>query len=344
DIEKLIQYAEILKERIKRIKGAINIKTSYKGERLEFHIEIDKEKAKTLGISTYQISQTIRGYIYGFTPTKYRESGEDFDVYMQLEESQRYNIENIENLPIFTQFGKIIKLKDIAKIELATGPIEINRKNRERIIKVVCDTYQRAMNEVFKDIEKEIKNLNLPSDIRIKFGGMLKEQRESFADLRILLILGIILVYLVMVGLFESFKTPFIIFFSIPFTFIGVIWFTFLTGVNFSIVSFMGMIMLMGVVVNNAIVLVDYINTLRKRGLGLVDAIIEGGRTRLRPIMMTSLTTVLGLLPLALGRGTGGEMWRGFGITAIGGFLVSWIITLLLVPVIYLIMNRKSTS
>ncbi|MCM8785190.1 MAG: efflux RND transporter permease subunit [Candidatus Omnitrophica bacterium] len=344
DIEKLNQYAEILKEKIKKIQGAINIKTSYKGERLEFHIKIDKEKAKTLGISTAQISQTIRGYIYGFTPTKYRESGEDFDVFMQLEESQRYNIMNIEKLPIFTHKGQIIKLKDIAKIDLTTGPIEINRKNRERIIKIGCDTYKRAMSEVFKDIEDEIKNLNIPPDIRIKFGGMLKEQRESFADLRVLLILGIVLVYMVMVGLFESFKTPFIIFFSIPFTFIGVVWFTFLTGVNFSIVSFMGMIMLMGVVVNNAIVLVDYINTLRKRGLNLVEAIIEGGRTRLRPIMMTSLSTIFGILPLAIGRGTGGEMWRGFGITAIGGFLVSWLISLVLVPVIYLIMNRKSVS
>ncbi|MCM8772672.1 MAG: efflux RND transporter permease subunit [Candidatus Omnitrophica bacterium] len=340
DFEKLIKYAEILKERIEKIPGAINVNSSYKGERIEFHITVDREKAKTLGISTGQISQTVRGYIYGLTPTKYRESGEDFDIFMQLKENQRYNIEDIGNLPIFTSRG-IIKLKDIAKIELGTGPIQIDRKNRERIIKVGCDTYKRPMSEVLKDIEKEIKNQDIPSDIRIKIGGMVKEQKESFSDLRTLLILGIILVYMVMVGLYESFKTPFIIFFSIPFTFIGVIWFLLLTGQIFSIVSFMGMIMLMGVVVNNAIVLVDYINTLRKRNLSLIDAIIEGGRTRLRPIMMTSLTTIFGMIPLAIGRGTGGEVWQNFGITALGGFLTSWIITLFLVPVIYFVMNKK---
>ncbi|MGB9678003.1 MAG: efflux RND transporter permease subunit, partial [Candidatus Ratteibacteria bacterium] len=145
----------------------------------------------------------------------------------------------------------------------------------------------------------------------------------------------------VMVGQFESFKTPFIIFFSIPFTFIGSILFLLITGVNFSISSFMAIIMLMGVVVNNAIVLVDYINILRKRGYELFDAIVKGARNRLRPIMMTSLTTIFGMIPMALGRGTGGEIWQSFGVPAIGGFLFSWIITLLLVPVIYLIMNKE---
>lgn len=342
DLNKLIKYSEILKERIEKIPGAINVDTSYKKERIELHIEIDKEKAKNLGISTFQISNTIRSYIYGYTATKYREGSEDFDIFVQLKEPQRYNIENLEQLPIFTQKGKVIKLKDIAKIDFSLGPLQIDRKNRERIIKVRCDTYKRAMSEVLKDIEKEIEKINLPPDIRYKFGGMVKEQRESFSDLFLILILGIILVYMVMVGLYESFKTPFIIFFSIPFTFIGVIWFLFIFGINFSVVSFMAMIMLMGVVVNNSIVLVDYINTLRERGYNLIDAIIEGGRTRLRPIMMTSLTTIFGILPLAIGRGTGGEIWRSFGITALGGFLISWVVSLFLVPVIYLIMNRKN--
>lgn len=342
DLNKLIKYSELLKERIKEIKGAVNVSTSYKSDRIELHIEIDKEKAKNLGVSTAQISQTIRSYIYGYTATKYRESGEDFDVFVQLNESQRYDMEKIGQLPIFTQKGEIIKLKDIAKIDFGLGPIQIDRKNRERVIKVGCDTYKRAMSEVLKDIEKEVKELNIPPDIKVKFGGMVKQQRESFADLRVLLILGVILVYMVMVGQFESFKTPFIIFFSIPFTFIGSILFLFITGINFSIASFMAIIMLMGVVVNNAIVLVDYINILRARGYELLDAIVRGCRNRLRPIMMTSLTTIFGMIPLALGRGTGGETWRSFGVPAIGGFLISWLITLLLVPVIYSIMNKET--
>jgi CzcA family heavy metal efflux pump len=341
DLDKLIKYSELLKERIEKIKGAINVTTSYKSDRIELHIEIVKEKAKNLGVSTAQISQTVRSYIYGYTATKYRESGEDFDVFVQLNENQRYDLEKISQLPIFTQKG-IVKLKDIAKIDFGVGPVQIDRKNRERIIKVGCDTYKRAMSEVLKDIEKEVKELNIPQDIKVKFGGMVKEQKESFADLRVLLILGVILVYMVMVGQFESFKTPFIIFFSIPFTFIGSILFLLLTGVNFSIASFMAIIMLMGVVVNNAIVLVDYINILRARGDEFFDAIVKGARNRLRPIMMTSLTTIFGMIPLALGRGTGGETWQSFGVPAIGGFLVSWLITLLLVPVIYSIMNKES--
>ncbi len=340
DLNKLIKYSELLKERIEKIKGAVNVTSSYKSDRIELHIEIDKEKAKNLGVSTAQISQTIRSYIYGYTATKYRESGEDFDVFVQLNETQRYDIEKISQLPIFTQKG-IVKLKDLARIDFGLGPIQIDRKNRERVIKVGCDTYKRAMSEVLKDIEKEVKELNIPQDIRVKFGGMVKQQRESFADLRLLLILGVILVYMVMVGQFESFKTPFIIFFSIPFTFIGSILFLFITGVNFSVASFMAIIMLMGVVVNNAIVLVDYMNILRARGYELFDAIVKGCRNRLRPIIMTSLTTIFGMMPLAFGRGTGGEVWQSFGVPAIGGFLVSWLITLLLVPVIYLIMNKE---
>jgi len=342
DLNKIVKYSEMLKERIEKIPGAVNVDTSYKKDRIEIHLKIDKEKAKNFGISTSSISQIVRSYIYGYTATKYREGGEDFDVFVQLEEKQRYDIEKIEELPLFTPSGRVIKLKDVAEIDFELGPVQIDRKNRQRIVKVRCDTFKRPMSEVLKDIEKEVEKLNIPEDITVSYGGMVKQQRESFADLRLLLILGVILVYMVMVGQFESFKTPFIIFFSIPFTFIGSILFLLITGVNFSIASFMAIIMLMGVVVNNAIVLVDYINILRARGYQLFDAITKGARNRIRPIMMTSLTTIFGMIPMALGRGTGGEIWQSFGVPAIGGFLVSWIITLLLVPIIYLIMNKES--
>ncbi|MCM8803858.1 MAG: efflux RND transporter permease subunit [Candidatus Omnitrophica bacterium] len=341
DLNKIVKYSEMLKEKIEKIPGAVNVDISYKKDRIELHLKVDKEKTKNLGISTAQISQILRNYIYGYTATKYREGGEDFDIFVQLEEFQRYNIEKIEEMPLFTSSGKVIKLKDVAKIEFEPGPVQIDRKNRQRIVKVRCDTYKRAMSKVVEDIKNEIKNLNIPKDIIIDYGGMVKEQRESFADLRLLLILGVVLVYMVMVAQFESFKTPFIIFFSIPFTFIGSIIFLLITGVNFSVASFMSIIMLMGVVVNNAIVLVDYINILRTTGYELLDAIIKGARNRLRPIMMTSLTTIFGMIPMALGKGTGGEIWQSFGVPAIGGFLVSWIITLLLVPVIYLMMNKE---
>ncbi len=344
NLKKLVKYAEKLEEKVKKIPGAVNVDTSYKKERLEIHIKVDKEKAKILGVSTASIAQTIRTYIYGYEATKFRQAGEDFDIFVQLRENQRYNLEQLGNLPIYTSFNKLIRLKDVADIDISLGPVQIDRKNRERIVKVRCDTYKRAMSKVLKDIKEEVKKLNIPPDIIVKYGGMVKEQRESFRDLTELLLLSVVFVYMVMVGQFESLKTPFIIFFSIPFTFIGVIFALLLTGINFSIVSFMAMIMLIGVVVNNAIVLVDYINILRERGYELKESIITGARTRLRPIMMTSLTTIFGFIPMALGRGTGGEIWQAFGVVLIGGFLLSWIVTLILVPVIYLIMNSPRKS
>lgn len=346
DLEKLVRYAEELENRVKEIPGAVDVDTSYKKERLEIHISVDREKAKVLGVSTSSIAQTIRTYIYGYEATKFRQGGEDFDIFVQLKENQRYDFEKLKDLPIYTSNGKIIKLKDVASINLNLGPVQIDRKNRERIVKVRCNTYKRAMSEVLTDIKKEVKGLNIPPDIIVKYAGMVKEQKESFRDLSVLLVFSIVFVYMVMVGQFESLKTPFIIFFSIPFTFIGVVWALLLTGIHFSMASFMALIMLIGVVVNNAIVLVDYINILRERGYSLYEAIITGARTRLRPIMITSLTTIFGFIPMALGRGTGGEVWQAFGVVLIGGFLLSWVVTLVLVPVIYLVMNspRKEKS
>jgi len=340
DLDKLQKYAEKLGKEMKKIPGAIDVRSSFKKPRLELHINIDREKANLLGVNTAVLASTLRTYFYGYEATKFREAGDDFDIFLQLKEKQRYSLDDIGEIPVPTMSGKLVKLKTFAKVNMGLGPVEIDRKNRERIISVGCDTYKRAMSDVKKDIEKILKKLNIPKDIEINFGGEAEEQRKAFGDLGLLLIIGVILVYMVMVGQFESLKTPFIIYFSLPFAFVGVIWALLLTGTHFSIVTFMAVIMLVGVVVNNAIVLVDYTNILRARGLSLLEAIKLAGRHRLRPVLMTSFTTIFGMIPLALGRGQGGEIWQAFGITAIGGLLLSSLVTLVLVPIIYSIFHK----
>ena len=207
-----------------------------------------------------------------------------------------------------------------------------------------CDTYKRSLGEVKKDIEEKISKLAVPPGLTLDFGGEVEEQKKAFGDLFLLLIVGLILVYMVMVSQFESLKAPFIILFSIPFAFIGVAWALFLTHNTLNLMSFMAMIMLIGVVVNNAIVLVDYIDILRARGLSLMEAVKQGGRQRLRPVLMTSFSTIFGMLPLALSKGEGSEMWQPFGITAVGGLLVATFVTLILVPVVYAIAFRKEEA
>ncbi|MCD6489798.1 MAG: efflux RND transporter permease subunit, partial [Thermodesulfobacterium sp.] len=341
ELDKLQKYAEKLEKEMRKIPGVVDVRSSFKRPRLELHIDIDREKANLLGINTAVLAQTLRTYFYGYEATKFREAGDDFDIFLQLKEKQRYSLDDIGEIPVPTMGGKLVKLKTFAEVNMGLGPVQIDRKNRERIISVGCDTYKRAMSDVKKDIEKVLKKLNIPKDIEINFGGEAEEQRKTFSDLGLLLVIGMILVYMVMVGQFESLKTPFIIYFSVPFAFVGVIWALLLTKTHFSIVTFMAVIMLVGVVVNNAIVLVDYANILRARGLNLLEAIKLAGRHRLRPVLMTSFTTIFGMLPLALGRGQGGEIWQAFGITSIGGLLLSSLVTLVLVPLIYSIFHKE---
>jgi len=341
DLDELQKYAEKLERAMRRIPGAIDVRNSFKKPRLELHIDIDREKANLLGVNTAVLASTLRSYFYGYEATKFREAGDDFDIFLQLKEKQRYSLSDLGEIPVSTMSGKLIKLKTFAKVNMGLGPVQIDRKNRERIISVGCDTYKRAMSDVKKDIEEVIKKLDIPKDIEVNFGGEVEEQKKAFGDLGVLLVVGILLVYMVMAGQFESLKTPFIIFFSLPFAFVGVIWALVLTGTHFSMVAFMAVIMLVGVVVNNAIVLVDYTNILRERGFSLLEAIKLAGKHRLRPVLMTSFTTIFGMFPLALGRGQGGEIWQAFGITAIGGLLLSSLITLVLVPIIYLLFHKE---
>lgn len=353
--------ASKIKEIMEKIPGAVDVSISREANSPELKIDVDREKAASLGLDMTTIASSLKSFIQGSTATKYREKGEMYDVYVRLEESSRAKLEDIENLSIVaplpqdnTPFVGLenlaskqgvsrsqIKLSNIAKIEETTGPDRIERKNRERMVRVQCNTFKRSSGQIVADLKKEVSKLVLPAGIMINIGGDYEEQAKAFADMALLLALGIILVYMVMAAQFESLLDPFIIMFAIPFTFIGVVLGFVLTGTTLSINTFLGVVMLMGIVVNNAIVLISYIIMLRARGLSMYEAVTRAGHDRLRPILMTTITTVAGLLPLALSRGEGSEVWQPLGITMIGGLTFSTLVTLLFVPTLYAVFHRK---
>jgi len=335
--------AQKIKKMMEETPGVVDVAVSRELYLPELKIEIDREKAASLGLNMSIVSNSLSSYIQGSTATKYREKGDTYDIYVRLGESSRQRIEDLGNLFIVSPTTQSkVKLSNIARIYEATGPLYIERQNRERVVKVECNTYKRSSGKVIEDLSKKINNLALPADVSINFGGEAEEQKKAFRDLALLLMLGVALVYMVMAAQFESLLDPFIIMFAIPFTFIGVVLGFLLTGTTLNIVSFLGAIMLIGIVVNNAIVLISYIIILRARGQTMYEAVTNAGRDRLRPVLMTTITTLAGLLPLALSRGPGSETWRPLGITMFGGLTVSTLITMLFVPTLYAVFHRKA--
>jgi HAE1 family hydrophobic/amphiphilic exporter-1 len=336
------EVGEKIKEIMEKVPGAVDVSMSRQLHRPELRIEIDRVKAVSLGLNMSTISDSLKSYIEGGVATRYRETGETYNITVRLEECYRSSPEDIENLFIVSPYtGKQIRLSNIATVYETVGPLSIERKNRERVLKVECNTYRRSMGKVIEDIKEELTKMSIPEGIMINFGGEAEEQKEAFADLLFLLILAVALVYMVMAAQFESLLDPFIVMFAIPFTFTGVILAFLITGTTLSVISFLGIVMLTGIVVNNAIVLISYINILRARGLSMIEAVTAGGRDRLRPVLMTALTTMFAMIPLALSHGEGSEIWQPLGITMIGGLLVSTLITLLFVPTLYAIFEAK---
>ena len=247
----------------------------------------------------------------------------------------------IENIGIMNTQGQIIRLAEIAEIREYWSPPIIERKRRERIVSVTLTPYQRPLNELNADIQKAINETDIPPGVQVMISGSIEEQKEAFMDLGLLMVLSLVLVYLVMASQFESLKMPIIIMIAIPFSFAAVAIALFVTGTTLSLIAGIGAVMLIGIVVKNAIVLVDYINLMRERGMDLYEAVAVSGRSRLRPVLMTSLTTMLGMLPLAMSVGEGSEIWSPMGIAVIGGLLFSTFVTLVIVPVIYVIFARR---
>ncbi|MCX8056191.1 MAG: efflux RND transporter permease subunit [Ignavibacteria bacterium] len=341
DLNASRKVAEKIKDQISKVKGIVEPQISLQENKPEITIEIDKEKAALLGLNTAIIGTTLRSLVFGNVPTQFRGTKTTYDIRLRLDEKFRMKIEDIENIEVTNVMGKPIPLKNFAKIKTDFSPVEIDRKNQERIVKVEAGLSGTSLGQAVLEIENILKEIPVPPNTRIELGGSYEQQQEAFSDLLLLLLLSIVLVYIVMSAQFENLLDPFVIMFSIPFAFSGVLIGLFTFGQTLNVISFLGIIMLVGIVVNNAIVLVDFINILRARGQSLIEAILNGGRSRLRPVLMTAFTTIFGLLPLALSTGSGSETWKPLGASLVGGMVFSTFITLVIVPVIYSIFEKR---
>lgn len=341
DIATTDRVAAQVKALLESIPGTTDVTISRVGGKPELWIEVDRKKASALGLNMAQIASTMRTKFQGQTATRYREGGDEYDTYVRLKESDRQSIENIYNTFVTSPTGAQIPIANIAKVVERTGPLTLERKDQMRVVYVGAGLYGRALGSVVADLREGLSKIDIPEGVDYKIAGSAEDQAEAFNYLLLALILGIVLIYMVMAAQFESLLDPFIIMFSVPFAIVGVIWALLITGKTLNLISYVGMIMLVGIVVKNAIVLIDYINILRARGVGMWEAIFTGGQDRLRPVLMTALTTILGLLPLALSRGEGSEVWSPLAISVIGGLLVSTVITLIFVPTLYSIMEQR---
>jgi|WetSurMetagenome_2_1015567.scaffolds.fasta_scaffold01595_6 hydrophobic/amphiphilic exporter-1 (mainly G- bacteria), HAE1 family len=332
--------AEDLAAKIKKIPGAKDVTISRSKSKPELQIKFDNEKLLRYGLTTAQAATMVKNRVDGYTATQLRQFGDEYDVVVRYKKDSRNTITEVENIGINTPSGKTIRLSEIAQVNESWSPPNIERKRKERIVTVAFTPYKRALSDIVADVQKDIDKTVVPAGVMVQISGAYKDMTDAFVDIFMLMLVSLILVYLIMASQFESLKMPVIIMFSIPFAFSGVAIALFLTNTKLSIIAGIGAVMLIGIVVKNAIVLVDFINLVRDRGVELYEAVVVSGRSRLRPVLMTSATTILGMLPLAISTGEGAEIWSPMGIAVIGGLVFSTFVTLVIVPVGYVIMAR----
>ncbi|HUT04824.1 MAG TPA: efflux RND transporter permease subunit [bacterium] len=338
--------AEALSEQVKRIvekiDGVTDAKLSRESGSPEELIVVDRQKAADMKLSVSQIANMLQTTLSGTGAGEYREGGKEYRILVRLKDAEKLGLREILDLTLLNADGEPVVLRNVVQAQPRTAPVQIERKDQERIVTVSANISGRDMGSIVADMREALRSVPVPPGFSIVFGGDYEEQEKAFSELILSLILALVLVYMVMACQFESLRDPFVVMFSVPLAAIGVIIMLFLTGTTFNVQSFIGCIMLGGIVVNNAILLVDHTNLLRRRdGLALKDAIEEAGRRRLRPILMTALTTMLALVPLALGLGEGGEAQAPLARTVIGGLLSSTPITLFFVPIVYSVFERR---
>ncbi len=324
------------------VPGATDVQISREDNLPELRVEIDRERAGILGISVAEIANTINTMIDGTVASLFTDpvSGNQYNILVRLSENYRSHIEDLQNIVLTTSSGQQVILGNVAKITKAASPVEIDRKYQQRLVEVTANVTGRDLGSVSRDIQKQLDTLTIPPGFEIKQTGNVEQQQQTFKVLFLALLLAVLLVYVVMASQFQSLIDPFIIMFTVPLGLVGVVWILFLTGTTLSVASFQGIIIMIGIVVSNGVLLVDYTNHLRMRGMPLHEAVVTGGKTRLKPIIMTTLTTVLGLIPMAIG--LGGESTQApLAIAVIGGLSVSTFLTLFFVPVLYTIFEEK---
>ncbi|MFI3289438.1 MAG: efflux RND transporter permease subunit [Rikenellaceae bacterium] len=339
DMEQTNNIANELMAQIKEIPGIRDVALSRDELRPEYNVVFDREKLSYHGMNYYTCAYYVTNRINGLTASLYREDGEEYDIVVRYAEEHRTSVEDIEQITLYTSSGGQIQLSDVAKVEEIFAAPSIERENRQRVIRIEGSLGAGVpLSDVVVGMHNIIDNYPVPDGISIDIGGTIEDQEDAFSDMGLLFILIVMLVYIVMATQFESLLFPFIIMFTIPLAFTGVILALFVTSTPMSLIALIGAIMLVGIVTKNGIVMVDYMNLLIERGSSIYDSVILGGKSRLRPVLMTSFTTILGMLPMALGTGAGSETWQPMGIAVIGGLTFSTMLTLLVIPIFYSVM------
>jgi HAE1 family hydrophobic/amphiphilic exporter-1 len=335
DLQDSRRLAIEARDLMRSVPGIADVRLGREEGRPELAVRVDRDKAAALGLTVSGVANTIRTNVAGTQAAYYRERGLEYPIIVRLREEDRSRVLDVDSLLVSTPSGQVVQAKNLMRVEPESGPVEIERKNQERVSRVNAEL-ETTLSEAVEGVQARLNELRIPRDFSVGFGAEVEEQTRAFRQLQLLLILAIVLVYAVMASQYESFRDPFIIMFSIPLAAIGVVGGLVLTNTAFSLQAYIGVIMLAGIVVSNAILLVDYTNTLRHRdSVPLREAVVRAGRTRLRPILMTTLTTVLGLVPMALGLGEGAELQAPLARVVIFGLTASTIITLVFVPCMY---------
>ena len=326
---------------LREVRGVSDIQVGREEGFPEYQVRVRQDRVASLGLTTSRVAEIVRGAVEGVESSIYvdPQTGREHKVRVRLREEDRRRPEDLSRLPVPALGGKVVPLENVAEIVRMSTPVQLERKYQQRIVHVTANTSGRDLGSIANEIETKISRMKIPEGFTVTLKGARLEQKEAFQTLLFALGLAIFLIYMVLASQFGSLLHPLLIMFSVPLGFIGVIWALFVTGNTLSVVSFIGIIMMVGIVVSNAIILIDYINRLRQQGVELKESIINAGRIRLRPILMTTLTTICGLIPMALGLGEGAEANASLAIAVIGGLSVSTFLTLIFVPTLYMIVE-----
>ncbi|OPX23552.1 MAG: hypothetical protein B1H02_04870, partial [Candidatus Latescibacteria bacterium 4484_107] len=324
-----------------RIPGLYDVKSNIQRGHPEIQIVYNRERLSDYGLNLRDVATLVRNKVQGRVPTEFRDRERKIDILVRIREQDKATIHDLKRLTVNPGARIAIPLSAVADIRLSEGPSEIRRIDQQRAALITANISGRDLASVTRDIERVLEDIEMPSDFTFDIAGQRREMQTSIDSLTFALALAIFLVYVVMASQFESLLHPLVIMFTIPLALIGVVVVLYAFHISLSIVVFIGLIMLAGIVVNNAIVLIDYINHLRKNGMDKVAAIIQGGQVRLRPILMTTATTVLGLLPMALGLGEGAEIRTPMALTVIAGLISSTVLTLIVIPTVYAAVDRR---
>ncbi|MFQ5867497.1 MAG: efflux RND transporter permease subunit [bacterium] len=340
DLGILENVSRVIMGAIGKIEGVYDLASSLEKGRPELQIIIDRQRASQLGLTVSQIASTLQTAVQGKVATLFRQGGEEVNIRVSLDERGRGNLKEIENIILPSPLGVLVRLQDVADIREARGPIRLNRENQKRMVSLTANLGGRHLSKVIKDVKNKIRRVAFPEGYFVDYGGQAEKMRETFVSLSQILILAVLLVFMIMAAQFESFTQPLVIMFTVPLALIGVILAIVISGKTLSLPSGIGVVVLAGIIVNNGIVMIDYVNQLRKKGMEKMEAIIEGAGTRLRPILMTASTTILAILPLAINRAEGSAARSVVAVSIMGGLLVGSILTLIVIPALYSLFEK----